>query len=103
MEYQSKDSYMKTEELLEKLRDNVVNIVFTDELTLSRRSIRATLKESFYIDVERTTGVAPPKTRNNPRRVLKVWDTDKDCWVPMQLKYVISVDGLNVGKSGIVS
>lgn len=94
---------MKAAELLEKLRDNVVDISFTDELTFSRRSIRATLKDSFYIDVERTTGVSPPKTGDNPRRVLKVWDTDKDCWVPVQLKYIISVDGSNVGKNGIVS
>jgi hypothetical protein len=94
---------MKAAELLEKLRDNVVDISFTDELTFSRRLIRATLKDSFYIDVERTTGVSPPKTGDNPRRVLKVWDTDKDCWVPVQLKYIISVDGHNVGKNGIVS
>lgn len=103
MEYQSRDSYMKTTEFLEKLREGVVSIVFTDELTFSRRSIKATLNNSFYIDVERTTGVSPPKTGDNPRRVLKVWDTDKDCWVPMQLKYVISVDGHNVGNNGIVS
>lgn len=94
---------MKAVELIEKLKSDVVRIHFTDELTLSRTVVNATLKESFYIDVERTTNVSPPKTGNNPRRVLKVWDVNNSGWIAMQLKYVISVDGVKVGRNGITS
>ena len=94
---------MKTKELLKELRDGIVSIRFTDELTFSGRIINATLDETFYTDKEPTTTLSAPKSGNDPKRVLKVWDTDNDCWVSMQLKYIKYVNGSSVGRNGIVN
>lgn len=103
MEYQSKGKCMKATEFLEKLNSGTVNLQFRDELSGKRKIVKATLLEREYIDKEPTTSNPGPKRTKTPKdifRSMKIWDTDNNCWVNIQFRYIEKVNG-KILKNGV--
>jgi len=94
MEYQSKDKCMTKQELLDKLYEDTVEVVFSTR-DGSIRQVNVTLNNQYIGDRESLTGQPHPNSKYASKKtgVLIVWDTIADGWSKLRLDRVTKVNG----------
>jgi hypothetical protein len=96
MEYQSKDSYMKSKDLAELLRSSIVTIKYS-EVNDDIRSVRLTLLGS-HTAKDRKGGDRSPLSANSISNIrsgewFTAWDVDGSRWKNIRYDRVMLING----------